>query len=145
MHPSIHTQLWRLATLFLLGILCNIIFQAYTALRGATSPKKLTAHILDGIVAIVVLIIVSSVIFVVNYWEVRLYIPVTLMMGFFFSNILVGNIVYNISFCCATVITKIIRNIKQHITTTTKMLKDKVLMPFINRFKTPPQNKNPNT
>ncbi|MGI6621015.1 MAG: spore cortex biosynthesis protein YabQ [Bacillota bacterium] len=101
MHPSVDVQVWRLAVLFLMGILCSLTFQVYTALRAATSPAKLTGHVLDGLVAVVVLTAIAGAVLLINYGEVRLYIVIALAMGFLFANALVGNIVYGLAFTCA--------------------------------------------
>lgn len=98
--------------LFLLGIFCNVLFQAYTALRAAVSPGRLMAHALDGLVSVFVLAVIACVVFIVNYGELRLYILISLAMGFILSNALVGNLIYSIAFYCVNAVMEAVSQIK---------------------------------
>jgi spore cortex biosynthesis protein YabQ len=141
MHPPVDVQLWRLAVLFLMGIFCNILFHTYTAVRAAISPAKLTGHILDALVAVLVLISIAATVFVVNYGEIRLYIGIAIAMGFVVSNALVGDIVYNIVFRCAKSVIKIIARTKRFLNSAINTLNQKVWVPLSNMLKiTPPAN-----
>lgn len=137
MHPPVDIQLWRLAVLFLLGIFCSTLFQAYTALRRATSPRKFTAHVLDGVVAVLVLTVIAIVVFVVNYGEVRLYIVIALALGFALCNALVGNLVYDITFACTKAVMRTVSKVKHALKSAIRAINQKLWTPLINRLKKP--------
>lgn len=96
MQTPVEVQLWRLSALFLLGIGCNIVFHAYTAFRAAVSLGRLYRHFFDLLMAVFVLSSLALVIFIVNYGEIRLYVPVAIGLGFLTSNFLVGNVTYRV-------------------------------------------------
>lgn len=100
MHSPVDVQLWRLALLCLMGIFCNILFHIYTAFRAASSPSKLTGHIMDGLVAVLVLVSIAAAVFLANYGEIRLYIALAIVMGFIISEVLVGSIIYTLVYRC---------------------------------------------
>lgn len=124
--------------LFLLGIFCNVLFQAYTALRAAVSPGRLMAHALDGLVSVFVLAVIACVVFIVNYGELRLYILISLAMGFILSNALVGNLIYSIAFYCVNAVMEAVSQIKHAAIAIANTVNQKVLAPLISNLKKPP-------
>jgi hypothetical protein len=98
MHASVEVQIWRLSVLFLAGTVINILFQTYTAFRGVFRPRRLGRHFLDVIFSLVILGSSGAVIFLVNWGELRLYVAISLLLGFWFSNYLVGELVYAIAY-----------------------------------------------
>lgn len=144
MHTSVELQIWQWAVLFLLGIFCNIIFHVYTALRAVITPTKLAGHILDALIAVVVLIIVAYVVFIVNYGELRLYILISLSLGFLLCNTLVGKLIYGIALLCFTAVKNIFDGIKQVVVTGCRKINQKIFVPLAKWLSppTPPANGN---
>ena len=138
MRTPVELQLWRVAVLCLSGILYNIIFQVYTALRAVALPGKITRHVLDGLMAVLILLILGCVIFYVNYGEMRLYIPVSLGSGFLFANALVGKITYSKSLAVFRTVRKSFLKVKSVMRSAAIFVKQKLLLPIKN-FLFPPE------
>ncbi|MGE5579666.1 MAG: spore cortex biosynthesis protein YabQ [Bacillota bacterium] len=94
MHVPVEIQVWRVAVLVLLGIATDLVFHAYRAYRSVFVPKSFRYHLLDAVVALITLGAVGAAVFIVNWGEVRLYVPISLAAGFFAGNMLVGDLVY---------------------------------------------------
>jgi len=142
MHPTVDIQLLRLAVLFLVGIWCNILFQTYTALRAATSPSKLTGHLLDGLIALIVLTSIAGAVFWVNCGEIRLYILIAIAMGFAVSNVLVGGMVYTLVFVGTKRSLRVVRSAKNFVKSSFNRLTDKARAALTVIWKNPPNNGN---
>jgi hypothetical protein len=95
MHVPVEIQVWRVAVLVLLGIATDLVFHAYRAYRSVFTPKSFRYHLLDALVALLTLGAVGAAVFIINWGEIRLYIPISLAVGFFAGNILVGDLVYH--------------------------------------------------
>ncbi|HHW25974.1 MAG TPA: hypothetical protein GXX23_01390 [Firmicutes bacterium] len=98
MRTPVEVQIWRLAVLFLAGIAVSILFQVYTAFRGVFRPRRFSLHFLDILFSLAILGAAAAVIFLVNWGELRLYVPISLLLGFWFSNCLVGELVYALAY-----------------------------------------------
>jgi hypothetical protein len=98
MGMPVEVQIWRLSVLFLAGIAVNILFQAYTAFRGVFRPKRFGRHFLDIIFSLAILGAATAVVFLVNWGELRFYVALSIILGFWFSNYLVGELVYSIAY-----------------------------------------------
>jgi len=94
MHVPVEIQVWRVAVLALLGIGADLVFHAYRAYRSVFQPKNLRYHLLDALVALLTLGAIGTVVFLVNWGEIRLYVPLSLAGGFLTGNLLVGDITY---------------------------------------------------
>ncbi len=97
MHVPVEMQVWRLAVLALVGIGVDLVFHAYRAYRSVFRPRRFRYHLLDALVALITLAAAGTVVFLVNWGEVRLYVPISLACGFFVGNVLVGDLVYRFS------------------------------------------------
>lgn len=86
-----------MAVLALLGIGTDLVFHAYRAYRSVFTPKRLKYHLLDALVALATLGAVGAAVYLVNWGEIRLYVPLSLAGGFLAGNVLVGDIVYRAS------------------------------------------------
>ena len=142
MRTPVEVQLWRVAVLFFSGILYNILFRAYTALRAVASPGKITRHLLDALVAGFLLLVLGCIIFVVNYGEMRLYIPVSLSAGFIMTNALVGDLAYSIFLSCFKTMRRFLRKVRKTVLIAAKSIRQKFLVPLKNQLfpPTPPGN-----
>ena len=98
MRTPVEVQIWSLSVLFLAGTAVNVLFQTYTAFRGVFRPRRFGRHFLDIIFSLAVLGTAAAVIFLVNWGELRLYVAISLLLGFWFSNYLVGELVYAIAY-----------------------------------------------
>lgn len=147
MHTSVELQIWQWSVLFLLGIFCNIFFHVYTALRAVIAPTKIVGHVLDALTAVLVLIVVAYVVFIVNYGELRLYILISLALGFLLSNALVGNLIYRIALFCFTTLKNIFDDIKHVVLTGCRKIHQKLFLPLAKWIHppTPPENGNNNS
>ncbi|HHY16958.1 MAG TPA: hypothetical protein GX524_02675 [Firmicutes bacterium] len=115
MHTPVELQLWRVSILCLSGIVFNILFRAYTALRAVVSPGKITRHIFDTLMAALVLSVLACVVFIANYGEMRLYIPVSISAGFLIANTLVGNLVYTVALSCFKTIKNLVHTVVKRV------------------------------
>lgn len=97
MHVPVEIQVWRVAVLALLGIGTDLLFHTYRAYRSVFRPKNLGYHLLDALIALVTLAAVGVVVLIVNWGEVRFYVPASLAGGFLVGNLLVGDLVYRSS------------------------------------------------
>ncbi len=142
MRTPVEVQLWRVAVLFFSGILYNILFQAYTALRAVASPGKIARHVLDALMAGVLLLALGCIIFIVNYGEMRLYILVSLSAGFIMTNALVGDLVYSIFLSCFATSRRLLRKVNNAVILAVKFTRGKFLVPLKNGLfpPTPPGN-----
>ncbi len=75
-----------------------MVFQVYTAFRGVFRPGRLCRHLMDALFALVMLSAVSVAMFIVNWGELRLYVPLSLASGFLISNFLMGDITYGAAY-----------------------------------------------
>ena len=98
MRTPVEVQIWRLSVLFLAGIAINILFQVYTAFRGVFRPRRFGRHFLDVVFSLAILGAAATIIFLVNWGELRLYVAISLILGFWFSSWLVGELIYAISY-----------------------------------------------
>ncbi len=96
------------------------------------------AHALDGLVSVFVLAVIACVVFIVNYGELRLYILISLAMGFILSNALVGNLIYSIAFYCVNTVMEAVSQIKHAAIAIANTVNQKVLAPLISNLKNPP-------
>lgn len=94
MHVPVEIQIWRICVFSLVGIGANVVFHSYRAYRSVFNPGTFWRHFLDVIVALVTLGVAGAVTFVVNWGEIRVYVPVSLAFGYIASNTLIGNAVY---------------------------------------------------
>lgn len=94
MHVPVEIQVWRVAVLALLGIATDLIFHVYRAYRSVFPPKSLRYHLLDALVALATLGAVGAAVFIVNWGEVRLYVPLSLGGGFLAGDLLAGDFAY---------------------------------------------------
>lgn len=98
MHTPVQLQTWRMSVLFLAGIVTNVVFQAYTAFRRVFVPRKLSRHLMDTLFSLAVFTFATIVVFIVNWGELRLYVPFCLGFGFITSNFLVGGACYALAY-----------------------------------------------
>lgn len=82
------------------GTATNVIFQAYTAFRGVFQPRKLCRHLMDAFFTLAMLSAVSGTVFIVNWGELRLYVPLSLALGFLISGFLIGDVAYGAAYRC---------------------------------------------
>jgi hypothetical protein len=94
MHVPVEIQVWRVAVLALLGIGTDLLFHVYRAYRSVFHHRRLGHHLLDALVALATLGAVGAVVFIVNWGEVRLYVPISLAGGFLAGNLLAGDFAY---------------------------------------------------
>lgn len=94
MRTPVEVQIWRLSVLFLAGMSVSVLFRVYTAFRGAIEPKRLSRHVMDMFFAASVLGACAYVVFRVNWGELRLYVAISLALGFGLSDYLVGELTY---------------------------------------------------
>lgn len=98
MTVPVEVQIWRLSVLFLAGVAVNMLFQVYTAFRGVFRPKRVGRHLLDIAFSIAILGAATAVVLLVNWGELRSYVAISLLLGFWFSGYLVGELVYAIAY-----------------------------------------------
>ena len=106
MRIPVQIQTWRMSVLFLAGIVTNVLFQAYTAFRRVFAPGKLGRHVMDALFSLAVFSFAGAVMFMVNWGELRFYVPFSLGFGFLTSNFLVGNACYVLGYRCFRLIRK---------------------------------------
>jgi hypothetical protein len=78
----------------LVGAVSDTLFQSYRAFRAIFRPKSFGYHLLDALVALILLTGLGVVVFIVNWGELRIYIPISMAFGALSTHGLVGNIVY---------------------------------------------------
>ena len=94
MHVPVEIQIWRLSVLALVGIGSALLFQLYRAFRSVFRPKRVGYHLLDALVALSTFAVIGAVVFVTNWGEIRLYVPLSLAAGFLVANALTGDAAY---------------------------------------------------
>lgn len=97
MRVPVEIQVWRLSVLFLAGAALDLLFQSYRAFRSVFRTGKIGRHLLDAVVALVTLAAIGAVVFLVNWGEVRLYVPVSLAGGFAATSFFAGDATYRAS------------------------------------------------
>ena len=81
MRTPVDVQVWRLSVLFLVGAVSDTLFQSYRAFRAIFRPKSFGYHLLDALVALILLTGLGVVVFIVNWGELRIYIPISMAFG----------------------------------------------------------------
>ncbi len=98
MRTPVEVQIWRLSVLFVVGAATDLLFQSLRAFRAVFRPKHLERHLLDAVVALVLLTGLGATVFIVNWGELRMYVPLSLLAGAFATHALVGGVVYRRTF-----------------------------------------------
>jgi hypothetical protein len=98
MRTPVEVQIWRLSVLFVVGAATDLLFQSLRAFRAVFRPKRLGRHLLDAVVALVLLTGLGATVFIVNWGELRMYVPLSLLAGVFTTHALVGGVVYRKTF-----------------------------------------------
>lgn len=94
MHIPVDVQIWRLSVFFLAGAASDILFQSYRAFRAVFQPKRFGYHLLDALVSLIFLSSLGALALVVNWGELRAYVPLTMLLGAFITDRLVGGVLY---------------------------------------------------
>ena len=90
----VEVQIWRLSVLFLVGAVSDLLFQSYRAFRAVFRPKRLGYHLLDALAAVVFLAGLGTTVLIINWGELRMYVPVTIFLGALLTHALVGGAAY---------------------------------------------------
>lgn len=95
MTVPVEVQLWRSIVLFVWGAVMAMCMNAYTAFRSVFPMKRLHAHTLDVLFVIVALASLAAVLYAVNYASIRLYVLVSILLGYATSHLITGPVVYH--------------------------------------------------
>ncbi|MGI6663354.1 MAG: spore cortex biosynthesis protein YabQ [Bacillota bacterium] len=98
MRVPVEVQVWRLTVLFVVGAVSDLLFQSYRAFRAVFRPKRLGHHLLDALAAILLLAGLGATVLIINWGELRMYVPVSIFLGALMTHALVGGATYRSAF-----------------------------------------------
>lgn len=98
MRVPVEVQVWRLSVLFIVGAISDLLFQSFRAFRAVFRPRRLGHHFLDAVAAFILLAGLGVTVFIINWGELRMYVPVSIFLGALLTHALIGGITYRNAF-----------------------------------------------
>jgi len=98
MRVPVEVQIWRFSVLFIVGAATDLLFQSFRAFRAVFRPKRLGYHLLDALVAVILLTGLGATVFIINWGELRMYVPLSIALGAFITHAAVGGVCYRKAF-----------------------------------------------